>query len=394
MRDEYQEIREVSWFEKIGSSCLGAILGVLLFLASFVLLVWNEGKLNVAAMAQSSVDISAIATPTAQQNQFVSITDKITTTTPLGDDRFLLPGPYVVVDRVVEMYAWDEERKTERQKHLGGSETEITRYTYQSRWTPNPENSSDFKYPQNHQNPPKAIPDQLFKVPTARVGRYTLDMPSFTRVSERRSSCQDPGSVAEWGYGGTIHLPPGGNLSLGAQNSRVDGKAQRTPNYIFQGTGTPQTPNIGDIRVCYGVLPTNTTVTVFGQLNQTQILPYIARQTPVYRVIPGTRAAAIAALKSEHTIWTWVFRAGGFLMMWFGLMLMGSPLSAFLDVIPWLGDVAEGITFISSFITAFVLSTVTILTAMLLQHPFALLLAISTTIAALLLLRRWRQRSV
>jgi len=388
MYEQYQEPRHVSWLDKIFSSCFGVILGLLLFLGSFVLLVWNESKLNLATVAQSAIDISAIADVKVAQAKLVSVTDRITTTTPLGDDRFLRPGKYVIVDRIVEMYAWDEERKTERRKQIGGSETEVTTYSYTSRWSTNPENSSNFKYPQNHHNPPKLIPNQLFKVPKAQVGQYTLDMKNFTRLSERRAGCDSTGLISEWGHGGTISLPKSNALQLTDQNSRVSGGALQMGRYIFQGSGSPQTPQIGDIRVCYSVLPVNTVVTVFGQLNQAQIIPYQYRQTPVYRLLSGDRQAAIATLTDEHTTWTWIFRAGGFLMMWFGLILMGSPLSSFLDVIPILGSLAEGFTFISSLIAAFILSTVTILAAMLLQHPVALLLAIGVTVGVLAIFRR------
>lgn len=388
MREQFQEIQQASWFDQLGGSCFGALLGLLLFLGSFVLLVWNEGKINTAAVAQSAIDITTIANPATAQAKLVSVTDRITANPPLSDDRFLLPGHYVVVDRTVEMYAWDEQEKTERRKQIGGSETQIKTYTYESHWTNSPEDSTHFKYSQNHYNPPKAIPDQLFKVAEARVGRYGLDMTSFNRLSGRRSSCESKGLIPEWGQGGTIHLPDTEALPLTPQNSRVSSKVLRTNRYIFQGTGSPQAPQIGDIRVCYSVLPTNTEVTVFGQLDQTQIKPYLYRQTPIYRLLPGTRQAAIATLTSEHNLWTWIFRGGGFLMMWFGLMLMGSPLSTFLNMIPILGSFAEGLTFVTSFVTAFVLSSVTILTGMLLSHPIALFLALGVTMGAMVLLRR------
>jgi hypothetical protein len=391
MHAEYQEVRHVSWLEKLGSSCLGAILGVLLFFGSFVLLVWNEGKLNLATVAQSAVDISSVANAPAAQGKLVSVSDRVTATTPLGDDQFLLPGNYVAIDRTVEMYAWDEQQKTERRKELGGSEKEITTYTYESRWRNSPEDSSTFKYSQNHRNPPKTIPDQLFKVSEARVGSYRLEMDRFERVNNRRSSCEGTGTTLEWGHGGILSLPSNGAVNLNTQNSRIRGGAQRLERYIFQGSGTPQTPNIGDLRICYSGLPVNTPVTVFGQLDQTQISPYVYRQTPIYRLLPGSREEAIATLTQEHTLWTWIFRAGGFLMMWFGLMLVGSPLSAFVDVLPWVGSIAEQLTLVSSFVTAFVLSTVTILAAMLFHHPVALALAISVTLGTLFLIRQFKK---
>lgn len=388
MPDYYQEVAQVGWLDKLGNSCLGAILGLVLFLGSFVLLVWNEGKINVATVAQSAIDVSAIVDSSMAQSKLVSVTGQIATKSPLGDDRFLLPGKYVVVDRTVEMYAWHENKDTETQKKIGGSETKVTTYTYETRWTTSPEKSNNFKYSQNHQNPPKAIPDQLFKVAEARVGRYTLDMNGFNRVNGRRSSCDSTSSVLEWGHGGTIYIPKSGYLQLTTQNSQVRGRGLLTNGYIFQGNGLPKSPQIGDIRVCYSVLPVNTEVTVFGRLDQNRITPYLHRQTPIYRLLPGTRNTAIATLTDEHNLWTWIFRVGGFLMMWVGLVLMGSPLSTFLDVIPIVGSFAEALTGVASLVAAFVLSSVTILTAMLMNHPIALFLAIGVTIVVLLMFRR------
>lgn len=390
MREQY-EVQSTSWSDRFTTAYGAILLGILLFLSAFVLLVWNEGRLNLATAAQSAVDLSTIADSSGAQAKLVSVTGQITATTLLGDDRFLLPGKYVVADRTVQMYAWHEERETERNKRLDGSETQTTTYTYEARWNSSPEKSADFKYSQNHRNPPKAIPDQLFKVSEARIGKYTLDMDGFSRVSERRASCDGTGTISEWGEGGTINLPEIGYMKLTAQNSRVSGSAVRTDDYIFQGTGSPQTPHIGDIRVCYTVLPVNTTVTVFGQLNHNQITPYLNGQTPVYRLIPGTRAAAIAFLKKEHNFWIWIFRFAGFLMMWFGLMLTGSPFSALTTVIPVVGSFIEKFFIASSFVTAFVLSTMTILIAMLLHHAIALLLAVGVAAGTLALLRRCKR---
>jgi hypothetical protein len=92
-------------------------------------------------------------------------------------------------------------------------------------------------------------------------------------------------------------------------------------------------------------------------------------------------------LHSDYVTMTWVLRAGGFLMMWFGLIFAAGPISVILDFIPFLGSLSEGITGVTSFFVACVLSTVTILVSMLLHHPLGLILAIATTIATLALLR-------
>jgi Transmembrane protein 43 len=392
VHEEYTEITHVSWFSKLTDSCFGAIVGLLLFVASFFVLFWNEGRLNQAEFAKSAVDVSTIASPTAAQGKFVSASGFIRADSPLDDDLFLLPGKYIVVNRTVEMYAWKETKNTEREKHAGGSETQVTTYSYDSEWANQPEDSKHFRYEQNHRNPPKPFADKLFKVPSAQIGRYAIDINSLSNVTNYRASCAtDQTGLRLDDIHRSIQLPKSGWLTLTAQNSRAQGKAIRTADYIFQGKGAPQTPQIGDTRVCYSVLPAEAMVTVFGGLEQSTITPYAHKDTQLLRLIPGTRTAAIAALGQEEALWRWLLRFTGFFMMWIGLLLMSSPLVAVLDVIPFLGWFAEGATALGSLLVAFVLSVITMVVSSMVHHPIALLLSVCVTLTALLILRRLRR---
>ena len=402
MQEEYIEVTQITWFEKLGSSCLGAFFALLAFLFSFYVLFWNEGRVNLAEIAKTAIDISAFSVATSidahAQGKLISVTGVDTSNAPLGDGLFLLPGKYILVDRTVEMYAWDETENTHREKHVGGSETRTTTYTYSSEWTNRPENSSSFRDSANHQNPPKAFPDQLYKVPSFHFGRYTLDLSSLTQVLNHRNSCVQ-GSTTIAGVdvnlpeagGMGINLPEAGHLQLTPQNSRVSGGAIRMPDYLFKGRGSPDHPNVGDLRVCYTVLLAGQGVTAFGKLDGTQIVPYVHQNTQIQRLIPGTRITAIALLGREEALWRWVFRVGGWLLMWMGLAFMGTPVAAFLDVIPWVGDVAEGMALAGSAITTLILSIITILVSSLVHHPVALAVALCFTIGVLLILPRARR---
>jgi hypothetical protein len=232
-------------------------------------------------------------------------------------------------------------------------------------------------------------------VPSAQIGQYAIDMNSLSNVTNYRASCESNDSISRWdGIHQSIQLPKSSALNLNDQNSRIAGKAIRTSNYVFQGKGSPQSPKIGDVRVCYSVLPAEATVTVFGALQQAQIKPYVHKDTPLLRLIPGTRSVAIAALGQEESWWRWLFRLGGFLLMWVGLFFMGSPMVAVLDVIPLLGWIAEYATAISSLVVAFVLSAITILISSILHHPIALISFVCVTAGALLVLKRLRRSAV
>ncbi|PSN19270.1 hypothetical protein C7271_08165 [filamentous cyanobacterium CCP5] len=52
------------------------------------------------------------------------------------------------------MDAWEEDSRTETDKHLDGSETRRTTYTYRHTWQEDPENSAHFERSQAHYTPP------------------------------------------------------------------------------------------------------------------------------------------------------------------------------------------------------------------------------------------------
>lgn len=390
MSDQYQEVTVVGWGENIGGSCLGVVLGIILFFSSFFVLWWNEGKVDLSQVAKTAVVLSAdSATPNAE-GQLVSLTGAITANEKLGDNLFLQPGDYIFIDRTVEMFAWNEDEDTNTEKHWGGSKTQTKTYTYHPIWTPEPERSSEFRYPQGHENPAKAIPDQFFKVKAARIGRYALDTTKFDYATNHQDNCTEQVNSHHWKTGGAVNLNTG-RLSLNTQNTKPSPNVTLVGDYLFKGTGSPQAPVVGDLRICYATLPVNTTVTVFGKLESGQIVPNLHNDTYFYRLILGTHDQAIAALQQEHQIWTWVFRAIGFLMMWIGLAISAAPISALLDVIPLLGTLAEAVTGVASFVAALVFSVITILVSQLAHSPSVLMVSIGIAFGVLVLLRIGRR---
>lgn len=388
MSNQYQEVTVSHWGNRLGNSFVAALLGVGLFIASFFILYWNEGRIDFSKIAKTAVEISATAPNSAAQGKLVSATGNITSKQKLGDQLFLKEGNYIVVDRQVETYAWVEEQKTETKKSLGGTETTTTTYSYDAKWTADPANSKSFKYSENYPNPVKtaegfrysyrlkgdregtyreserAIAAQTYKVSEAKVGVYKVDVPALQLLSLK-------------------------NLTLEPQKLSLDESVSLQGEYIYAGKDSLETPHIGDLRIHYNALPADTTVTVFGQLTASdQITPYLHKNKHrLYDLFPGSREQAIAKLRSNYVVMLWVFRLGGFLCMWFGLNFVAAPLSEALSFIPFLSSLTENLTFLTSFVGAFVLSTITILVSMLLHHPIGLILAIATTIATLAFLR-------
>ena len=111
----------------------------------------------------------------------------------------------------------------------------------------------------------------------------------------------------------------------------------------------------------------------------------------LYRVFSGSRQEAISTLKTEHTIFTWIIRLVGFMMMWIGLILGLEPISVVIDLLPLLGYISRWLNVASAFLFALVMSIVTILISQLLQNVIALVLAITVAVIATIFIRKFRK---
>ena len=344
MRHQYTSVRHLSWRDKRWGSLKAVSLGFTFIASAIYLLHWNETRVNMAILANESVDVRNNA---ATQGKLVSVTGSILTDLPLGDDQFLRPGNYALVDRTVEMYSWEQNKQTQRKKKLGGSEIETTTYTYTKKWTKDPIDSSKFKYAAAHSNPTKSIPDRLFKATSVRIDRYNLDMNSLSYVTNFRSNCSNRNLGNLWSESKTtsmyrsIVLRSSDALTLTAQNTQQQSNSIITPKYIFRGLGSPQAPQVGDVRVCYAVMPVGSIVTAFGRLNQSQLTVYPYQDVQFLRLIPGNRSAALKTLGNEEIFWKWSWRLGGFGFMWIGIAALLYPIVVLLDFFPWLGWFVE-----------------------------------------------------
>jgi hypothetical protein len=391
MSDRYEEVEFVSWGDRLVHSVATLSLGVILFIFSFWLLIWNEGRIDLSQVAKSATELSALRVEQNAVGKLVTVTGAISGLRAISDSQFIQPVPYVVLDRTVEMYAWDEDSNTTTEKHQDGSETKRTTYTYDREWTNDPEDSNEFRYSAGHENPPMSVKEQIYKATNAMLGVYQVDMTSFKQVLNHRSSCVGGGTTYQFSDPkGGITLPENSYVNLLASNLTASA-GQLVDGYLFQGNGKPQQPIIGDLRICYAGLPNQATVTLLGQIGASAVLtPGTYRNVAVYRLLPGDRRAAISELKSEYRLWLWVFRLAGFLCMATGLTILLEPLCVMLSIIPFVGRFFESLVGGAGVAMAFVLSGITILVASLTSHLGVLLVALGVAVLVMMFSSLWR----
>lgn len=362
MANSYTQVTTKGYGTRIGNSVGAAIAGFLMFLVSFGLLYWNEGRTDLSSVAKNAVEVpsSSVSLDAALQDKLVSVSGEVTSDDTLGDDLYLKPGNYLLVERTAEMYAWVEKVTESSNTNVGGSETTTTTYDYVTEWTDDPKQENEFEYPEDHENPNMTIANDDVSVETLNVGVYSVD--------------------------GSVDLPVADELSLKKEMLSLSGGAELAGNYVFLGSGSLGSPELGDIRVSYRVVEAGFDGTVMGALDGEEIVGFVDEEgNELFRVFTGSRDAAISTLHEEFVVTTWILRFVGFLLMWFGLAGILGPIATLLDILPFLGSTTRFIASLVTFPVALVLSVVTILVSAILHNPIALIITVLVVVGLLVL---------
>jgi hypothetical protein len=131
----FTEITSRSWISRIGQSIVGVLIGLVMVIASIVVLFWNEGRAiqtarSLAEGAGLVADVDSTRVDPANEGKLVHISGDLTAPGRLSDAEFGVTAKGLRLVRTVEMYQWKEETKTETRQKLGGGEEDVTTYTY------------------------------------------------------------------------------------------------------------------------------------------------------------------------------------------------------------------------------------------------------------------------
>ena len=148
--DTFTEVTSRSWISRIGQSIVGVLIGLVMVIASIVVLFWNEGRAiqtarSLAEGARLVVDVDSARVDPGNEGKLVHISGDLTAPGRLSDAEFGVTAKGLRLVRAVEMYQWKEETKTETHQKLGGGEEDITTYTYHRVWSDTRHDSSRFR---------------------------------------------------------------------------------------------------------------------------------------------------------------------------------------------------------------------------------------------------------
>jgi hypothetical protein len=352
--DRFTEVSQQSWLGQLAGSFFAMIFGIILFFASFALLYWNEGRavraidsLNTGARMVVSVPEGAV--DPANQGHLVHVTGGVTANRAAADPVFRVTAPNAIrLQRTVKMYQWEQSEHSETQKNTGGSQTTTTTYTYKKLWSDRQIDSSEFKHPSGHGNPAMSLHSVMFDADGIKLGAFRLDASLVQKMSNFE-----------------MLAPPDT-----ATGSGVTPSFQRVGETFYHGASS-DTPAIGDLQVSYEVIKPQPFSIVTGQIGDT-LAPFRGKDGQVIELIDaGTRdaGAMFQEAKSEASMWTWILRGAGYLMMLIGIALLASPLAWLASVLPFLSSVVEAGAFLVALVVATPLTLLTIAIAWLAHRP-------------------------
>jgi hypothetical protein len=359
-----------------------ALIGIVVFLGSFVVVYKNEGRINLAAFAKKAIPL--VEGETYADGQLVAITGPVVTDEVIGDSLFKKPERYISLRREVQMYAWDESS----QDKDNGKE-----YIYQEEWTSFPEDSSNFQIKTGHENPKLPFKSETFSAVNLKIGNVVFSGTGLSLPDHRDTIALTKTNVDL--------LSKYGKSSINSDGSEIYVTKKTTQSQPDSATGTEPTPEIGDLRISYKSIPVESQVTVFGAYKATSpqsIEPYTAQQSlkdseTFYHMRYGNQADATEALGEEFTFMLWALRISGFIAMLIGFNMILSPIKALLGYIPIVGQIGNFALAAISFVVVVVLYTVTLLIAIVAHNPVALVVtAISIIIIAAFITKKFVAR--
>ncbi len=378
MSDSYRVTSRRSWGGRIGDSIKGILVGVVLFVAAFPVLWLNEGRAveTAKALREGKGKVVSLDRPSPQpalEGDLIHFTGRAVTDDEVRDPIFGFGDVALQFLRDVSMYQWKENERTTTRTRAGGSEERVTEYTYEKVWSDRVIDSGRFHRAADYRNPGSMpysgdswIASEVtvgdFQLSDSQVGRIGGAEPFPVRAEDAPASL---GSFLDWDGG--LYLPQGG--------------------------GTPQAPEIGDVRIGFKVVrPTD--VSVVGEQRGGRVVGHAIGRRTIEMISRGVRSADEMFEEAErrNRMITWLLRGLGLILMTFGLSLVLRPLSVFADVLPLLGRLVGKVTGVFAFMISAGLSGITIAVAWIVYRPLLgvaiLVVAVAAIVAGFRLTRK------
>jgi hypothetical protein len=385
MSDSYREVTSESWGSRLMSAIGGVLIGILLFLVSFPLLFWNEGRAVQTARsleegASNVVTVGADKVEPGNDGKLVHVSGMAATKETLADPQFGVSANAIRLRRIVEMRQWKEESESKKVKKLGGKEVTETVYTYTEVWSPKLIDSTKFKERDGHENPATMpFESQSWEARAVTLGAFELSPSLIAKITSEEAL-------------------PVGTAETADKPVKMSEDIKTRDSGFYRGKD-PANPAVGDLRIEFKVVKPETVSVIARQVKGT-FEPYPAKAGDNIELLqPGTHSAEamFQHAQEQNAALTWILRGAGFLAMAIGLGLIFRPLVVIADVVPLFGDLLQVGVGIFALLVAVPLSLITISIAWVFYRPLIgipLLVGGVAVLAGALILTRKKKKAL
>lgn len=316
------EVETTSFFGRIMNSIGGVFIGLLLIPVSFFVLSVSSCRERASEALQDAVPVDQMVAGKAAY-----ATGKIFAN-PIGDPPYVKAGPYLTLNRSVQMYAWEETSKKDGEKTVPDCET---------KWTSSPDTNIGSK--------------------EGCRGKYNPGV--RTRDTSNRAAIQVKTNTQSYAVGSEVDFygMPSANIS----SSDVTGLIE-AGGYYYLTEQCASSPNVGCERISYsgtGYDPQGE-YTVIGTAQNTRFQPYVSPEDNKYLALgAGGFGQTLDSIGTADTMETVAWFILSVALLGGGLSMIVGPLLSLIEYIPLIGGFGAGLIRVIFFITAAVVMGIT-----------------------------------
>ena len=368
----FTETTQVGFFARLKNAIKGIGLGVGFICIAVYFLFWNEGNSvrTARALSEGAGQVVSIGNSTldpANEGSLVHINGALSLAAPLADVALGVraPAQTVRLERVVEQFAWVEDKQTATETKLGGAQEKTTQYTYRKEWTDAPSSGAGFRIPEGHLNPPMPIRSKVIRHQEGTIGAFVVD----DRISDLG--------------GATPMLLNAEQARQVSQALSLEQSAKLVAGQLVFGADIAA-PQLGDIRVSYQA-STIDEASVVGVQRGDTLVPYTAQNgRKIYLVEEGLKTAEEMFQTAEaiNTFKTWMLRIGLMLLLFLGFKALFSVIDVIASLLLFLGWITSSVTSLISLALTLVVGGGTIAVAWFYFRPLLSLAIIGLALAA------------
>jgi Transmembrane protein 43 len=359
MSDNFIEKTSTSWFSRIGNALKGIVVGIILIPLSLGVLFWNEGRAVKTAKslkegASIVRSVGAQSVDSANEGKLVHLSSPITVTEYPIDPLFGVSTSGMRLERKVEMYQWVEKTQSKTRKKLGGGQETTTEYSYSQDWQDGSSDSSNFKEPDGHQNPPLEVKSETFSSPSGKIGAFDLSGEQLGKFGVTEPLALTDAQVTQF----PAKLGSALKVTVNANGAAVLGS-------------NALSPKVGDLRVSYGVVKPAQASLVAGQSGKGFTSYKTSNGRTIFLAENGDVPAATmfkTALENNKVL-TWALRAVGLVLLFVGFKMIMAVVSVLGDVVPFVGSMLGFGTSLIAGLATVILGFVTISIAWIVYRP-------------------------